>query len=415
MNTGSISTASAIAPRHVSRRYTWGMLFYCAATSIPMSFCFFLLPALLREAGQGAQIIGMVSLVYVPYALRVVWAPLVDRATAGHASRCRTLALVCMFGAVVTLSGLLFVDPAQDVVAIFAVALATFVLLSTGMTALDAYTLTALFGQSRSAVSAWEAAGFTLGGIVLGCGALLTDGQSWQLRVAAMAGAMAFLALPLVMLPRHGTSIELGNDVGTSTGFWAFFKRAAVRRRVLLSLLTHGSLGMIGGYMPVLQVDSGLTAGQVGLYATVGSNIAGLAATGIAGWFCLRVGGWRCLQIISATAMLGFVVGGLAVARVNPMYALCMSLAVSALGYAFMVPYRAVVLTLCSGRLRATQAALLSSIDVVVSIIGASVSGFAVNHLGLRGMLMASALACLGSVLLISAFHATSPSDQTGN
>ena len=37
----------------------------------------------------------------------------------------------------------------------------------------------------------------------------------------------------------------------------------------VVSLLAHGAIGLVSGYLPVLQVDAGVQIGEIGLFSAV--------------------------------------------------------------------------------------------------------------------------------------------------
>lgn len=396
-------------------RYLWAVFCFCAATSIPMSFCFYVLPASMRAAGQSAEAIGLVALVYIPYALRAIWAPLIDLVTKGSPLVCRRIVLGATLAANIIILLLSFSDPAESLVSILAVSILMFVCLSTGMTALDGYVLGVIEQRSRAKFSGWQAAGFTSGAIVLGLQSIALEDSSWVVKVAVMAGSMAVLAIPLVLLPIHNNAIHFRVDPLGSLTMGQFLRRAEVLKRALLSVLTHGSFGMVVGYMPILMVDSGLSAGQAGLFGTVGSNVVGLAASVLIGVVTVRLGAWRSIQWVSLAGAFILSSGVFIVQDPRQGYIIALSLAMTGLAYAFVVPYRALVLQLSAGKRRATQAATLSSLDVLISIVAASLAGVTVHAIGLPMLLLLATFACCLGTLIARAATRTHRNPNSGN
>lgn len=399
------------------QRVNFGMVAFCAATSIPMSFFYFVLPAELRQAGHSAEVIGLVALVYLPYALRVLWAPLVDRIAQCSAARYRALAFVMQAAAIIGILGFLAVDPRVDLAATLGVATLVFVFLATGLSALDGYVLATLGMTGRERITAYQVTGFTLGAIVLGIGAMATDGVGWATSVLLLAATTAVLTLPLLILPKEGATTGTHEATNIPHGMWQFLRQPAVRRRILVSMLAHGGLGLPAGYLPVLQVDAGLTPGQIGLFGAIGSNICGFIAAIAAGALITRYGGWRTLAIV---ALAGFAIFGAAAVthtQLNgPIFAVSVALIVMALGYGYVVPYRALVLTICDVEKGATQAALLSCFDVVVALLASSIAGVVVSAIGLTGLFALSATACLaGALFALRSIHHSNDSTMANS
>lgn len=378
------------------------MLVFCTATSIPMSFFFFLLPAILRKAGYSPEIVSLVALVYLPYALRVLWAPLVDRVANGKQSRYQNIAFVSLFLGVVSIAGFFAFRPETDVTAIIVVAIVIFIFLATGMTALDGYILKILSQEERKTVSAYQAAGFTIGGILVGLGAIAVDGMGWNIIIMAMMAATVILAVLVYGLLRP-ISFSTTNQIeaAQSLSLWQFLKVGAIQRRISISILANGGLGLTVGYLPIFQVDRGLTLGQVGMFGAIGSNLCGLFSALVAGGLLIRFGAWRTLAGICTAAVLFFVSAALLHDDFpGQTFAIVISLTAMTLSYAYIVPYRALVLMISNGKHGATQAAFMSSFDVVVTIIAASLAGLVVTSFGLTGLFLISLIASFCGVLL---------------
>lgn len=389
------------------RRVNLGMVAFCAATSIPMSFFYFVLPAVLRQAGHSAEVIGLVALVGLPYALRVFWAPLVDRIAEGNAARYRALAFAMLGAAIISILGFVSVNPRVDLAATLCIATLVFIFLATGLTAVDGYVLSTLGTAGRERVTAYQAAGFTLGAIVLGVGAIATDGIEWTMLVLLLAATTAILTVPLLILPNVGPSSETPRSTNLRHGISHFVRRPAVRRRIAVSVLAHGGLGLPAGYLAVLQVDAGLTPGQIGLFGAIGSNICGLIAAIATGAFVARFGSWRTLTVVILAGLAIFSTTAFIHTQLNgPIFAVSMALIVMTLGYSYIVPYRALILTICDVEKGATQAAFLSCFDVMISLLAASVAGVIVGMLGLTGLFaLSAALCCSGALVAVWALR----------
>lgn len=86
--------------------------------------------------------------------------------------------------------------------------------------------------------------------------------------------------------------------------------------------------------------------------------------------------------------------------RAEPAVAIVLSLAVMALGYAFFVVFRALVLPVCAGAGGTTQAAALSSIDALVATVSAIAAGFVLTLGGLPAVLGLAAGFCASGALV---------------
>jgi PAT family beta-lactamase induction signal transducer AmpG len=371
-----------------------------------MSYVFYLLPAQLREAGHPAEAISAVSLVYLPYALRVFWAPAIDgyatrRQGSGSAHRYKTAIVVSLVVAVATVLAFRLVDPINDLGGIMLVSAALFVVLATGTTGLDGYAVATLDTGGRERASIWQTVGFTLGGIALGGIAAFSSAWSWPFLTLVIAAATTLMALPVLALPAarpvpatHASGAALPQQSATEP----LWKSRSARRLLLLTLLTKLGIGMVAGYLPILQVDHGVPAAAAGFFGAIGSNVLGLAVAIASGFLLLKFGG---AQTIGAMNLLGALIFAFAAlfhqAFAGPVFAVGVSIAFLSLGYAYVAPFKALSLAVSDGRMAASRAAVFASIDLTLAIVVASLSGSLVSLIGLGAFFWTSMVLCLAA------------------
>lgn len=386
-----------------------------AAAAVPLFFIYNILPASLRQAGQPPEIANLVFLAYLPFALRAIWAPMVDRLGRHQAPIYRRIVLACLGLAVLGIASLLAFSPATGAVSITLAATALIVLIATATIALDGYLMAMLPAAERARSAALQGGGFALGGFAMGLGILACDGADWHIVVWLLMGIMAALALPALALPAAapGAFVPETHET-TRRGLWRFLIGASSQRRIGLALTLHGGLALAGGMLPVLQVDAGLTLGQIALVSAAGANGVGLVSAWATGLALQRIGAWRMAAAVGLASALGFGAIASAVPRVGPAGAITLSLLVMALGYAFFVIFRALVLMSCGGPRGATQAASLSSLDAFISTVFAILAGVVIGRFGLPVLLSLSALLCAaGCVLAWGAGRNTDETDTT--
>ncbi len=370
-----------------------------------MSYVFYLLPAQLREAGHPAEMISALSLVYLPYALRLFWAPAVDgyaarSPKAAMAQRYKTVILVALAVAIAVVLAFRFVDPVSHLTGIMVLSAALFVALATGTTGLDGYAITSLDTRGRQKASIWQTVGFTLGGVGLGLIAVVSSAWSWPTLTLVIAGVAVLAALPVLMLPT-APAPEASEPVGSVNVLQpsnSLLKAPAARRLLLLSLLSKLGLGMVAGYLPILQVDQGVPAAAAGFFGAFGSNVLGLVIAFGSGALLLKLGGLRTIGWMNLTGALIFTFAALFhQVLAGPAFAVGVSLAFLSLGYAYVAPFKALSLGVSDGRLAASRAAAFASIDLTLAIVAASLSGTLIAIIGLDGFFWISMALCLAA------------------
>lgn len=414
------STAAA-ATRDVSQPALWlaiGALY--AAAAVPLFFIYNLLPAAMRQAGQPPEIANLVFLAYFPFALRAVWAPLIDRLGRGLANRFRRIALTALALAILSTAALLASSPAGGPLRVILVASLLVICAASATIALDGYLLATLAPADRKRSASLQGAGFAFGGLAMGIGVMALDllflgGAAWHHLVLLLVLAMAGFGLAALRLPRS-LAVAAPSEAGAWRAAGRLLARAVAWRRIGLTLLTHGGLGLVGGMLPVLQVDAGLSLSEIAALAAIGSNGVGLVSAALTGLALRRASPWQAASAVSLLATAIF--GGLALlapAQAGAGFAVAVSLLVIALGYGFFVVFRALSLEICDAAGGATQAAVLSSIDALIAMASAISAGWVLASLGPARLLSCAAVLCaLGGLLaLLAGRKAAAPATFT--
>lgn len=396
-------------------RYLCYGAFYIV-TAIPMSYIFYLLPALLREAGHSAASISLLSLVYLPYALRVFWAPLIDSYAKGAPNAYRHIILLTALIATFTLLAFLWVDPSANFALLMVLSSLLFILLATGTIALDGFAVITEDEQGYRYASIWQVIGFTIGGIILGLIAFFANGQSWFIILSAIiiCTALATGFLFLVIPARPALAIELNNPKDAKShgqtqsflAFLAFLRHKTIWHFILIALFAKMGLGLVTAYLPIMQVDFGVSAGLAGFFGAFGSNALGLGAALISGHILLRYNGLKLIGWMSLATAIIFLGTAICVNQwQNAPFAIFISLIYMALGYAFLAPLKALSLWLSQqigdSHTAASRVSMLASIDLTLSLLTASMAGSIVTFIGLSAFFGLAFLLSLFAMVLV--------------
>ena len=167
----------------------------------------------LARDGLDKTSIGLVTLFGMPYALKFVWAPLLDHWTLpGLASlgRRRGWILALQAGLVAAIASLGHVDPSTAPLATGLAVLAIAFLSASQDIAVDAYRIEILADHEQGAGAAATQAGYRAGMLVSGAGAIaLADFASWTSTFAVLALALG-LSMFCVVLAREPARLGAG-------------------------------------------------------------------------------------------------------------------------------------------------------------------------------------------------------------
>ena len=171
------------------------MAFLGFSAGLPFLLIFGTLSAWLTEAGVSRTVIGYFSWVGITYSIKVFWAPVVDRLPLPVLTRVlgrrRSWMLVAQIAIALGLFFMAHTDPAAELEQVALLAFLVAFASATQDIAVDAYRIEAVSRDLQGAMAATYQAGYRIGVLLAGAGALyLAEFYSWPVVYMAMAAAM---------------------------------------------------------------------------------------------------------------------------------------------------------------------------------------------------------------------------------
>jgi PAT family beta-lactamase induction signal transducer AmpG len=346
------------------------------ASGVPYGLFTDLVPVLLRSYGVGLAQLGFLSLASLPWALKFLWAPAVDRL----GTRRQWIA-----GSQLGLAALLLLLALSDVSVAPGYVALIFVLVALSATqdiAVDAYTIELMERRELGPANGTRVTAYRIGWIFAGGLLVAASARLGWTGVLLLAAAL-FLALSAVnvLLPR--TSIEREPHQPLLEPLRELLTRPAIWVAVLFTLTFKlGDLALAPMVKP-FWVDSGYSVEQIGWVQTtlgvaasiVGALVGGVVTRWIGAFHALWVLG--LVQALSNLTYWGAAVAG---APTGLMYtAAVVEQFTQGLGTAAFLTF---LMTLCERRYAATQFALLTALYRIGGILAGTVSGEMTERMG---------------------------------
>lgn len=190
-----------------------GMLFLGFSAGLPLLLVGGTFSAWLRDLGIELAAIGFLSWVGMAHSIKVLWAPLIDRAPLPLLSRLlgrrRAWMLLAQLVIAAALLGMALTDPRENLslVALWAV-LAAFGS-ATQDVAIDAYRVEAEARHRQAAMAATYVTGYRVAILAAGAGALhLASIDSWMLAYGCMAALMGVGVLTTLIIAEPAVSVS---------------------------------------------------------------------------------------------------------------------------------------------------------------------------------------------------------------
>ncbi|WP_011579684.1 MULTISPECIES: MFS transporter [Chelativorans] len=362
------------------------------------------LPAVLRDRGLGLDSVGLLSLIALPWALKFLWAPMVERFRLPPVGRNRSGVIVIFGGGlsivglgVVGLLGVASLGPVLACLTIIALAAATVDI------ACDGYAVESLPREQHGWANAAQVGGAYLGSAIGGgLFLVLVASYGWSLGVWAIAALLAILGVPFFLRWRTEATVERRSHIPSLA---SALRRPEIRRGLLAAALyvlaQKTAMMMVGPFL----IDAGLDLATVGLVNSAGSMFVGLAAA-LVGGALVRAFGARTVLVIAlglqAAALFFFAARDLypaiptsALAAV----AVASSSGIMALGF---VALYAQFMHWSDPRQGGIDFTLFQSMDALVSMAGGIAAGYAAQHLGYSVFFAGAGLIAIATIPAIA-------------
>ena len=375
---------------------------------LPLLLTGSVLQAWMREAGVDLSVIGLFTLVGLPYTLKFLWAPILDRFTPPLFGRRRGWLLLAQVALMVALLGFSMTNPAENPwMLAFVAMLVTFFSASQDIV-VDAFRREDLADRELGLGASMYVNGYRLGMLLAGGGGLiLADHLPFPVVYQLMAVSMLIgvIATLLAREPEMAEGTPRTIKAAVIEPFVEYFQRDGALLFLAFILLYKLGDTMAGAITTPFYLDMGFSKTEIGavvklfgFWATIGGGMLG-------GIMILRMGINRALWVFGLLQMastFGFVL----LAQVG--HEVAMLAAVIAfenltggMGTAAFVGFMG---ALTDKRFTATQYALLSSLMGVPRVIASAPTGWMAQAMGWSGFFVFCTLIALPGLLILNRF-----------
>lgn len=375
------------------------------SSGIPLLITGSTLQAWLKGAGVDLTVIGIFALVGLPYTLKFVWAPLMDRYVPMKLGRRRGWAALSQIGLVLSISALAFTDPVKApwIVALLALVVSFFS--ASQDIALDAYRREALPDNELGLGSSLFVNGYRIGMLLSGAFALfLADQIPWKMVYLILASTMLLGLFVTWMADEPARDVAPPRTLKEAVvePFLEYFKRRGALEILVFILLYKIGDAMASAMTTPFILDIGFTKTDIATIAKTFGMIATIVGALIGGLAMVRLGIKRSLWvfgILQAVSTLGFAL--LASAGLNyPVLASVIAFENLTSGMGTSV-YVAFMATLTNKRFTATQYALLSSLMGIPRVLASAPTGWMAKNFGWETFFLVCTAAAIPGLLML--------------
>jgi MFS transporter, PAT family, beta-lactamase induction signal transducer AmpG len=373
-------------------------LYFCQG--LPGGFLAVVLPVILRERGMSLTTIGLASFLSLPWVLKVLWAPLVDRYGSVSVGRRKSWILPAQIGMLAVTATFMVVEPEQSLVAVVVLFAALNFFAATQDIAVDGLAVDMLDEGEMGPGNAAQVAGFKLGnlfggGVLLALSGWLGWRGDFAIMSACILGAMIFLW----RTPEHSVTRSDWRP-GATTGavlrtLWQQMRRHGIALWLLLLYAKFGET--FGGAMvkPML-VDHGFAREQIGVIDGIFGATFTIAGAALAGMLSRKHGWWGIVAIFSALQGLMLIaIGVYQTGEITMTGIIVLNGLENFAGGGVGVGIFALAMSLCEREVGATQFTAAQVVYMSGAALAAPLSGVAADGLGYLPVMTAGGLMAL--------------------
>ena len=356
------------------------------ASGLPLALTAGTLQAWLTVEGVDLKTIGIFTLVGLPYTLKFLWAPFMDRIVPPWLGRRRGWMLLTQLCVALGLALMAMTSPRTHPERLAAYALLVAFLSASLDIVFDAYRTDTLQPHERGLGAAVWVNGYRIALLVAGAGALwLADSVGWPTAYLAMAAVMLAGVAVIIASPEPTRLAEPPPSLGEAVGapLREFFSRPqALGFLAVIVLYKLGDAFASSLQTAFLIGGMGFSATEVGAVKGLGifATLFGALLGGVIMTRSNLVPSLLLFGLLQAVSNLGFAV----LAAVGKSTATLTAVVVieNVTGGMGTAAFVALVMSLCDPRYTATQFALLSSLEALGRVFAGRPSADLVDMMG---------------------------------
>lgn len=376
------------------------------AHALPLYFYNVALPAILRHQGVDLRWIGMLSLLYIPWAFKFFWAPLIDRFYLKKLGKRKTWLLFTQIALVLGVLALAFTQFSYGLTTFVIVGLWISTFAATQDIAIDGYTVETFSEQDYRFGSMAQSIGVALGSMIGGALTLwLYQYYGWKIALSSLAATTALTMLAVFQIKEPNATEHSQTQIQRpAPSLVRAFKRPEIRWALLLIVCYRFVEAPAMAMLNPMLIDQKWSLSQIGiLMSVVGAGTGLLAAISAA----LLLKKLRATQLLiwagwARTFIYGLMGIAILLGWLSQWHLLLGVFVVTflAIRYVAMTSLYAYFMQSSSKEQAGTDFTILVCFELLVYFIGGAMSGFLAKSLGYGNFYIVLAIASIVSVVL---------------
>jgi len=388
------------------------------ASGLPFNLTGFTLQAWLASAGLDIKTIGIFSLVGLPYFLKFLWAPLLDRYLPPLLGRRRGWILIYQVCLAICIGTMGFCSPTKEPYVLGAVALMVAFLSASQDIVVDAYRVDVIPPSERALAAAATTFGYRTAAMLAGAvlvliaaelEPLLGSSLNWRIAFLMVAGIMAVTILATFWAPEPAAPgrpppslaeavLNPLRDLLSQKGAWGFL--------LLVLLYKVGDAFALSLYSAFMIKGVGFSLQELSIAGKVNMTVSSMIGVALGGILYIRWGMFRSLLVFGiGQALTNLLYMWLAFAG-KKLWLLVLATSLdNGIGGMGQAAFVAFLVSQCSPNFSATQYALLSAMAALPRILMGAIAGQVVAAIGWASFFMVTCVTAMPGLILLVIFR----------
>jgi PAT family beta-lactamase induction signal transducer AmpG len=377
-----------------------------AASGLPFNLTLSTLQAWLAESKVDIRTIGFFGLAGLPYILKFLWAPLLDRFLPPLLGRRRGWIVIFQAALALAIGAMSLSEPARMPAALGAIAFIVVFLSASQDIVIDAYRVDVIPADERALASAVTGFGFRSAAMLAGTVTVFLAAYiGWHVAYGIIAVLMATTIFGTLWAPEPATpgrpprtladAVVLPlMDLLARPGAWGFL--------LLVLLYKVGDAFALSLYSAFMIRGVHISLQELSIAGKLNMTISSMIGTALGGWVYLRWGLYRSMLTFGiAQALTNLLYMALALAG-NKLWLVIVSTSVDNLaGGMGLAAFTAFLMAQCSVSFSATQYALLSAMSALPRVVMQPIAGFVVDRIGWANFFVVTFLTAMPGIVLL--------------
>ena len=376
-----------------------------AASGFPNQITESALQAWLKDAGSSNTSIGVLSYVSIPYLLKFLWAPLLDRFPLPLLGRRRGWLLVMQLALAASIGSLALQNPAISLSSVAVTALVIVFFSASQDIVIDAYRTDVSLPAERGLAAAANNLGYrACAWLAFAAALVVADAFGWSLAFLVLAAAMAAFTIVTWLAPepdyrappptslRQSVLVPLRELLGSP---------GAVGLIVLIVTFKIGGAFALKLFTPFL-MDLGFSKTEIGLVAKAVLTTSAIAGGILGGLWMVRLGLLRSMLLFGVLQTVSILAFYLLAVTGKSFPLMIAATAIENLSAAMgNIAEVALIMALCNSRFSAFEYALLSVLALLPRYLLGGPAGWLADHAGWSSYYIVSFLLGVPGLLMV--------------